>query len=424
MTMLGRGRRADETIRDDKASNETNEANGVSEADEASKAADEAADDRAGDKVDDEAGGEAGGEADKAGAADEADEKARKAEEAVRRAQELAEQARKAAEEARVALEEAERERARAAERAGPGSEASGGENGLVTVRPKYALTKEDDRDAEAGESADSAETLEPAESGEPSPGGAGAGREAKERAGADDAAAEADDAAADESADRREAADDLVSDAAEKGGTSTAEADGKDGPESRDEEDGESAGEGAESPYGPAGAIAKRRRKVVLKGGLDVYGVVLLTLAVLLAVATGWLWVLDNRLSDAEEARRQVAFAAAQAAQDLSSYDYRTVDSDLRRAAAHTTGKFRDEFAKTTSQVKQNAAKQQVVTEGIALKTGIEKVDGDRAVAIVFLNQETTKASNPQRLPSQFRLRLTMKRVKDRWLVEKLEVL
>ncbi|WP_119728421.1 hypothetical protein [Thermomonospora amylolytica] len=347
-----------------------------------------------------------GKRADKAG--DDKADKARRAEEAARRAEELAEQARKAAEEARAALEEAEAEkRERAAEKVGKGAGKSGGSGRSAAVRPKYALTEETDQADEDGEAVETgAAEIETGDEDAV----AASPATADDADDVDAAAVEADDdTTATETDDADEAEDDgprdvedgLVRDEAEETGTA-------------DEDDGDA----------PEAAAGRTRRKVVFRSGLGTSGVVLLTLAVLLGAAAGWLWAQDNRLANAEEARKQVMFAAAQAAQDLSSYDYRTVDSDLRRAAAHTTGKFRDEFARTTPQVKANAARQQVVTEGIALKTGVERVDGDEAVAIVFLNQETAKAATAQRLPSQFRLRLTMRKVDGRWLVEKLEVL
>ncbi|MBA9001314.1 hypothetical protein [Thermomonospora cellulosilytica] len=346
----------------------------------------------------------------RAGKDDKAD-KARKAEEAARRAEELAEQARKAAEEARAALEEAEAEkRERAAEKAGKGAGKSGGSGRSAAVRPKYALTEETDQagedvgtgTAETETGDEDAVAASPATADDADDVDAAAVEADDDTTATEtDNADETDDADEVEDDGPRDVEDDLVRDEAEETGTA-------------DEDDGDA----------PEAAAGRTRRKVVFRSGLGTSGVVLLTLAVLLGAAAGWLWVQDNRLANAEEARKQVMFAAAQAAQDLSSYDYRTVDSDLRRAAAHTTGKFKDEFARTTPQVKANAARQQVVTEGIALKTGVERVDGDEAVAIVFLNQETAKAATAQRLPSQFRLRLTMRKVDGRWLVEKLEVL
>lgn len=311
-------------------------------------------------------GGRATSEAGKPKKGSRAEKKARKAEEAARRAEELAEQARKAAEEARAALREAEE----AAE-------------------------------AEAAEAE---------------------AEEAAEAAGGDEAAE-----AEEKTADAGTAEDQAEDQAEEDGAAATKVLLDKETDEEDDEDDqatvadrtkvDETAEEAAEEP-----AAAKRR--VVVRAGLGASGVVLLVLAVALGGALGFLVYKKGQLEAAEEARKEVAFAAAQAAQDLSSYDYRTVDSDLRRATGHTTGKFREEFAKQAEQVGETARKQQTVTEGVAIKTGVERVSGSTAVALVFLNQQTAKADTAERLPNQYTLRLTMRKVGDRWLVEKLQVM
>lgn len=311
-------------------------------------------------------GGRATSEAGKPKKGSRAEKKARKAEEAARRAEELAEQARKAAEEARAALREAEE----AAE-------------------------------AEAAEAE---------------------AEEAAEAAGGDEAAE-----AEEKTADAGTAEDQAEDQAEEDGAAATKVLLDKETDEEDDEDDqatvadrtkvDETVEEAAEEP-----AAAKRR--VVVRAGLGASGVVLLVLAVALGGALGFLVYKKGQLEAAEEARKEVAFAAAQAAQDLSSYDYRTVDSDLRRATGHTTGKFREEFAKQAEQVGETARKQQTVTEGVAIKTGVERVSGSTAVALVFLNQQTAKADTAERLPNQYTLRLTMRKVGDRWLVEKLQVM
>lgn len=315
-------------------------------------------------------GGRATSEAGKPKKGSRAEKKARKAEEAARRAEELAEQARKAAEEARAALREAEEAaEAEAAEaEAEEAAEAAGGDE----------AAEAEEKTADAGTAEDQAEED-----------GAAAtkvllDKETDEEDDEDDQATVADRTKVDETTE--EAAD-------------------------------ETAEEAAEEP-----AAAKRR--VVVRAGLGASGVVLLVLAVALGGALGFLVYKKGQLEAAEEARKEVAFAAAQAAQDLSSYDYRTVDSDLRRATGHTTGKFREEFAKQAEQVGETARKQQTVTEGVAIKTGVERVSGSTAVALVFLNQQTAKADTAERLPNQYTLRLTMRKVGDRWLVEKLQVM
>lgn len=319
-------------------------------------------------------GGRATSEAGKPKKGSRAEKKARKAEEAARRAEELAEQARKAAEEARAALREAEEAaEAEAAEaEAEEAAEAAGGDE----------AAEAEEKTADAGTAEDQAEDQAEED-------GAAAtkvllDKETDEEDDEDDQATVAD----------RTKVDETVEEAAE-----------------------ETVEEAAEEP-----AAAKRR--VVVRAGLGASGVVLLVLAVALGGALGFLVYKKGQLEAAEEARKEVAFAAAQAAQDLSSYDYRTVDSDLRRATGHTTGKFREEFAKQAEQVGETARKQQTVTEGVAIKTGVERVSGSTAVALVFLNQQTAKADTAERLPNQYTLRLTMRKVGDRWLVEKLQVM
>lgn len=319
-------------------------------------------------------GGRATSEAGKPKKGSRAEKKARKAEEAARRAEELAEQARKAAEEARAALREAEEAaEAEAAEaEAEEAAEAAGGDE----------AAEAEEKTADAGTAEDQAEDQ-----------------------------AEEDGAAA------TKVLLDKETDEEDDEDVQATVADRTKVDETTEEAADETAEEAAEEP-----AAAKRR--VVVRAGLGASGVVLLVLAVALGGALGFLVYKKGQLEAAEEARKEVAFAAAQAAQDLSSYDYRTVDSDLRRATGHTTGKFREEFAKQAEQVGETARKQQTVTEGVAIKTGVERVSGSTAVALVFLNQQTAKADTAERLPNQYTLRLTMRKVGDRWLVEKLQVM
>lgn len=169
---------------------------------------------------------------------------------------------------------------------------------------------------------------------------------------------------------------------------------------------------------------VVKRRPLSRTLAGLGVVAGVLILVNLVLAGFMAWLFVSNAQADQIKDARKQATFAATQAAQDLSSYDYRTLDSDFRRAAGHTTGPFRTQFETESARVKSNAQQQQIVVEGTAIKTGIEEASEKKAVALVFLNQQTVKTSSAQRLPSQFTLRLSMTKVGERWLVEKLQVL
>lgn len=187
----------------------------------------------------------------------------------------------------------------------------------------------------------------------------------------------------------------------------------------------------GVEGTRVGAGRKAAGRRLAipVLRTGTAVVAILALVVAAL-GAATVRLWLERGDLNAVQAAVGEAGPAATQAAQDMSSYDYRTLDSDLRTATGHTTGKFRKEFEAQTARVKSIAPQQQAMVTGQVQKMGIEKASPDRVIALVFLNQQTVKATDvakgdrAQRLPSQFTLRMTMQKVDGRWLVADLDVL
>ncbi|MFC5754694.1 hypothetical protein [Actinomadura rugatobispora] len=174
-------------------------------------------------------------------------------------------------------------------------------------------------------------------------------------------------------------------------------------------------------------GEKRRRRVRVPLPAGGSRRLVVLGLVAVLGAAGVGWLWTKKSQLDATETATRQATYAATQAAQSISSYDYRTVDSDMRKATAYATGDFRKQFETQAERVRTLAPQQQAMVTGTAVKTAVEDISPDSGTVLVFLNQQTVKNSEKgeaQRLPSQFTLRLAMTKVGERWLVSKVEVL
>jgi Mce-associated membrane protein len=157
---------------------------------------------------------------------------------------------------------------------------------------------------------------------------------------------------------------------------------------------------------------------------------VVLGLVAVLGLAGVGWLWMKKSELDATEAASKQAAYAATQAAQSISSYDYRTVESDMRKATDYTTGGFRKQFETQAERVRTLAPQQQAMVTGTAVKTAIEDISSTKGTVLVFLNQQTVKTTQtdkngqPQRLPSQFTLRMHMTKVGDRWLASQVEVL
>ncbi|MGH3797928.1 MAG: hypothetical protein ACRDSP_23940 [Pseudonocardiaceae bacterium] len=151
----------------------------------------------------------------------------------------------------------------------------------------------------------------------------------------------------------------------------------------------------------------------------LAVLGVVV----VLLGMAVGWLWWLDQRNSAAEAARRAAPRAAAEEVVPVLSYDYRSIGQDLRRARAVLTGSYRDEFTAEMNKVTAPAAREShVSTHASVIGSSVVRADPEEVVVLLFVNQSTRSSKSPSVQLSAHRIQLTMTLVDGHWLVSKLE--
>ncbi|GAA1593104.1 hypothetical protein GCM10009678_89170 [Actinomadura kijaniata] len=176
-------------------------------------------------------------------------------------------------------------------------------------------------------------------------------------------------------------------------------------------EEDGEEA-EAAKAPR-------SRRPGFTLLSGVLVAVIVAL-------VVGGTVLGLEFREQKAvEKARQQAVLASNRAAQDLSSYDYRTLDGDFKAATDQTTGKLRQQYDKLAQQLKTQAVAQQAVATTTVIKVGVVSATPDKVVTLVYANRSTaTKDDKEKRLPEALRIRMTMQKAGDRWLASDLVVL
>ncbi|MFF0499882.1 RDD family protein [Nocardia aobensis] len=130
--------------------------------------------------------------------------------------------------------------------------------------------------------------------------------------------------------------------------------------------------------------------------------------------------YVHDYRSDDATAA---IASRAQDIAKDstiaLLSYQAATVDKDLAGASAKLTGSFKDYYNDYTKNVVIPAAKEKAVnTRAESVGTALVSADDRHATVLVFLNQTTTTADNPQpsQLASTVRVQLT--EVGHEWLI------
>lgn len=141
-------------------------------------------------------------------------------------------------------------------------------------------------------------------------------------------------------------------------------------------------------------------------------------------ALAAGVVYLLNGSgPSYSEDEVDKAVRTAMTAAQDISSWDYRTIQQDTKNVLSEVTGDFKSAYEKSAEKLLAQAPAQQAVVQGTVSKAGVESTGADGVRVLVFLNQATTKKGADPRL-DQHRIRLTMVEKDGSWLVSKLEIL
>ncbi len=157
----------------------------------------------------------------------------------------------------------------------------------------------------------------------------------------------------------------------------------------------------------------------------------ILMALCLVLVVVTGYAgWrsehpgdgnAPDGAITSAE-ARDEGLRAATQLTRKVLSYDWKTLDADIKGAEAVLAPTFRNEYAKTMAGIKEQTVKNQVNLKASIVAASVISASKQRVVALVFVNQLTTaKGAGNQRV-SVVRARVTLSRGNGEWRVSELE--
>jgi Mce-associated membrane protein len=128
---------------------------------------------------------------------------------------------------------------------------------------------------------------------------------------------------------------------------------------------------------------------------------------------------------ADEDNARHGALSAAARIARDVLSYDYRTIDSDITRARAETTGEFARQYATAVDDLRSQAKQTQAIVQARVRDTGIVTASADRVVVLVFTDQVSITrdpgAATPTTRVIPGTVQLTLSKVGDRWRISQL---
>ena len=129
----------------------------------------------------------------------------------------------------------------------------------------------------------------------------------------------------------------------------------------------------------------------------------------------------LDGAITSAE-ARDAGLQAATQLTQRVLSYDWKTLDADVKGVEAELAPTFRSEYAKTMAGIKEQTVKNQVKLTASIVAASVISASEQKVEALVFVNQLTTaKGAGNQRV-SVVRARVTLSRGNGHWRVSELE--
>ncbi|MET7768019.1 h domain protein [Nocardia sp. NPDC005366] len=120
------------------------------------------------------------------------------------------------------------------------------------------------------------------------------------------------------------------------------------------------------------------------------------------------------------EVAREEAVTAADRAVSAMFTYDYGTVDTELPKAADNLSATFREDYLKLITQAIAPGAKdKQLTVKATTQAGGVVEADRDHVVVLLFLNQVTTSKDTPQGTTTGSRVRVTLDKTGDRWLVD-----
>ena len=163
-------------------------------------------------------------------------------------------------------------------------------------------------------------------------------------------------------------------------------------------------------------------------RGTIAIVSVVAAALCVPAAVSVVLLAGKASADSKGNAARAGALSAAAKIARDILSYDYRTIDRDLARAHAETTGAFARQYAAAAVQLRTEALATHAIVQARVRDTGIVSANAHQAVILVFADQVSVTRLKAAQVPTTrlipSAVQMTLTNAGGRWRVSALSAL
>ncbi|MGW4101057.1 twin-arginine translocation pathway signal [Mycobacterium sp. NPDC004974] len=138
-------------------------------------------------------------------------------------------------------------------------------------------------------------------------------------------------------------------------------------------------------------------------------------------AALAGWLYFAQFRVDQqtGPAASATVLKAASEGTTALLTYAPDSLDRDFTAAKSHLTGDFLSYYTQFTQEIVAPAAKQKSVkTTAAVVRSAVSEIHPDSAVVLVFVNQATTSAENPNGSFTASAVKVGMSKINGNWLI------
>lgn len=152
----------------------------------------------------------------------------------------------------------------------------------------------------------------------------------------------------------------------------------------------------------------------------------------VVIGLAIGLVLIITNGASgvggSAKDTKAGLDYdAVTKAASDetlaFMTVDYRDMDKLMAKVVAGATGQFKQEYQRSSVQLKSAVTAEQSISNGKVLSVGISTLDKDSAVVFVAADSQVqNKSTKGKQQPRYYRLQMDLSKVKGQWLVNKLQ--
>lgn len=146
-----------------------------------------------------------------------------------------------------------------------------------------------------------------------------------------------------------------------------------------------------------------------------------LVAIAVLAGSAfIGWEW---KQQRDNDIAAREGLGAAQRFIGVLTNIDSSKLDENFASAAEGSTGEFKDQYAKSSEQLRRLLAENKAAAHGMVVESAVKSASPDTVEVLLFVDQSVSNAAAPEPRLDRSRIRMTMKKIDGRWLASKVEL-